>query len=386
MKTIATSTIAILFMVLALSGKAKADLATDLKAIADQAGDLQIQLEAVQLTGDTVCAPLVAASQAARSLVENIQAFNKSMSGPFAIDDALLETVKTLSATNTGLAEETLRLAIDLSLLAPSSNAITIKGGITAMLQLSEDIGTMADRIGEMADKILVMADNIGLMADRTLITQEIQSQNIAMTQATLLQTQTNILTLVSAVETDSYNLTLDSLVSQGELLAADLSATVFSPLTIKYQLAAAADDVVNFRDQILAMFATIEEDSTISTMIIDDSTMLAMNNMAIMASSFATVLDSCTLAIESMVGVLTNRNLSVSIDSMLEMSADIGVMANSILEMADHILAMADNIGLTADQILLTQQLQSDYMAIIQAAILSTQERALNIIVAEAL
>ena len=45
----------------------------------------------------------------------------------------------------------------------------------------------MADRILEMADRILVMSDNIGLMADRILITQQIQNDNVVLTQQNIL-------------------------------------------------------------------------------------------------------------------------------------------------------------------------------------------------------
>ncbi|PLX51183.1 MAG: hypothetical protein C0613_00845 [Desulfobulbaceae bacterium] len=388
MKNLLHTTIAPLFVVLVLllPHSARADVTTDIEGLVHQAAAVEGQFTATSLSPEVVCAPLTAAHQAARALVEDIEAVNSSLAAPITIDDTMLIALEGLFMANVELADEVGRLAAELQLLVPAADTITIKDGLTAMLQLSDDIGTMADRIGEMADRILVMADNIGLMADRILVTQEIQNQNVAMTQATLLQTQTNMLTLVSAVETASYDLDLNSLAVQGELLAADLTGTVFSPWTIKYQLAAAADDVRNFMVQGLAMADQIESDSATSTMVIDDSTMLAMNNMASMASSVAIVLDGYNLALQSMVAALSDQNLSASIGSMLEMSADIGVMANSIGEMADLILAMADNIGLTAEQILLTQQLQSDYLAISQASILATQEMAISLIVAEGL
>ena len=63
---------------------------------------------------------------------------------------------------------------------------------VNAMLSLSMDIGTMADRIGEMADRILETEDKIGEMADRILATQELQNQNVALTQQNLLLAQQN--------------------------------------------------------------------------------------------------------------------------------------------------------------------------------------------------
>jgi len=42
----------------------------------------------------------------------------------------------------------------------------------TLILELSDDIGAMANRIGEMADRILLMSDDIGEMADRIVHTE----------------------------------------------------------------------------------------------------------------------------------------------------------------------------------------------------------------------
>jgi len=68
---------------------------------------------------------------------------------------------------------------------------------INAMLQLSKDIGTMADKIGDMADKILVMSDDIGEMADKIVETQKIQNENVKLTQANILKAQANFNSLL---------------------------------------------------------------------------------------------------------------------------------------------------------------------------------------------
>jgi hypothetical protein len=371
---------------LALPQGSRADVTTDLQALVAEAGSLHSQLAATELSADAICAPLVSADQTARAMVESMESVLNGLSAPITIDDGLLTALEDLSIATVQIADEDVRLATALGLLAPSLDALSIKDGLTAMLQLSDDIGTMADRIGEMADKILVMADNIGIMADRILLTQEIQSQNLALTQASLLQSQTNMLSLVSVVETASYDLDIQSLIVQGELLAAELAATVFSPLTIKYQLAAAAADVQDFLAQVKAMEETVRLASTTQTMSVDASTLTGLVNLSIMATSLSTVLDGYNLAISSMESLISSRNLDASLASMLAMSADIGMLADSILEMADLILVMADNIGLVADQIIVSQDLQSGYLAITQASILATQEMAVGLIVARSL
>jgi hypothetical protein len=384
MKNTLRAAVALLF--LALPGLSRADVSTDVQALVAQADTLHGQLAATQVTAEALCAPLVTANQGARALVDALTAFNDGLAAPITLDEELLTGLADLALLNGRMGDEALRLGGDVQLLAPGLDALVLKDGLTAMLQLADDIGAMADRIGEMADKILVMADNIGLMADRIIETQEIQSQNLALTQNTLLQTQTTMLGLVSVVETATYDLDLNTLVARGELLAAELTAMVLNPLTIKYQLAEAAADVAEFKGQVLAMAARLKADSVTSTMVVADSTLLATTNMAIMATSLATVLDGYNLVIESLQAVISSRNLEPSLTSMLAMAADIGVMADAILEMADLILVMADNIGLVADQIIVTQQLQGSYLAISQASILATQEMAIGLIVARSL
>ena len=81
-------------------------------------------------------------------------------------------------------------LDLSESLLVAGSTANTEY--VKAMLQLSKDIGTMADRILTMADKILIMSDKIGDMAERIVETQRVQSANVALTQENLLKAQKN--------------------------------------------------------------------------------------------------------------------------------------------------------------------------------------------------
>lgn len=364
-------------------GTALAALAEDLQNLVVQAQGLDTQLKTISLASDSVCGPLVQADQAAHALVNSISQVNDNLAAPLQVDDETLTALETLSALNTSLANESLRLSVDLGGLSSTTQAITLKDGIVAMLQLSDDIGAMADRIGEMADKILVMSDNIGLMADRIILTQQIQNQNILVTQQSMLQTQTNILTLVSVVETDTYNLTLEQLVVDGQLLAARMAAVVLNPLTMKTQLSTVATDVHAYLDKVKAAQATMLQDSTASTAYLNTTPLLNLGNLSTMLTSLASALDGYVLAIDSLDAMTSSTTLSASLKSMLQISADIGIMANRILEMGDLTLAMADNIGMTADQILATQQLQSVNVAATQGSILAAQELAIAIIVA---
>jgi hypothetical protein len=279
-----------------------------------------------------------------------------------------------------------LRLSVDLNALSTTAQAITLKDGIVAMLQLSNDIGTMADRIGEMADNVLVMSDNIGLMADRILLTQELQNQNVALTMDSILQTQTNALMLVSVVEDATYDLSFATLITEGSLLASRMQTVVLAPRTMDDQLAAIATDVRNFLNDVSLTNDAISADAAANTMVISADAMMQLGNMSLMLTSLATAIDGYVVAVSGLEAYTSDPNLTDSLQSMLQLSADIGVMANRILEMADLILVMADNIGLQADQILLTQQAMNINIATTQAAILAAQEMSIGLIVARSL
>ena len=151
----------------------------------------------------------------------------------------------------------------------------------------------------------------------------------------------------------------------------------------MKSQLRAVAADVRTFLDQVNSGFDTIVLQSATSTMYINATSLTSLGNMSVMLTSLATAVDGYVVAIEGLQAVTFAPTLSDSLSSMLQLSADIGVMANRILEMGDIILSMSDNIGLQADQILVTQQLQSTNVAITQASILAAQEMAIGIIAA---
>ncbi len=112
-----------------------------------------------------------------------IIASTSSLDNATAMSASLLDTSKNL-------------LKLSESLLNAGDNANN--DYVNAMLQLSQDIGTMADRIGEMADRILIMADNIDAMADKILETQQIQSNNVSLTQENILAAQVNFNTILN--------------------------------------------------------------------------------------------------------------------------------------------------------------------------------------------
>lgn len=363
------------------TGTARADLSQDVQGLVTQAQELDAQLKNITLNPNLLCGSMVSANLSAHNLVNSIAQVNDTIAAPIQIDSVTLAAIDTLSSTIPSLASENLRLSLDLKQLVTITKAITLKDGIVAMLQLSDDIGSMADRIGEMSDKILVMSDNIGLMADRIIVTQQLQSQNFLLVQQGLLQSQTNALSLVSVVETSTNDLSLTKLKADGDLLVAQLSAIILNPLTMKTQLKTAASNVRTYLDEVKSAQATILNQSVHSTSYISTASLINQQNITIMLSSMATVINGYTVAINSLKTVTSRQSLSDSLKSMLQMSADIGLMANRILEMGDVILAMSDNIGMVANQSLVAQQIQSTNIATTQASVLATQIFAVTLI-----
>lgn len=380
-----TSHFAALFAALVVtflsSSAALADLTTDLQDLNTQADALHVQLQDTELTADAVCEPLNQANDMARDMIKSIEAVDASLAAPLQADAAVYDALDDLVTTSLDIANEGQRLSVDLDGLAGAAEMVTIKDGIAAMLQLSSDISTMADRIGAMSDKILVMSDNIGLMADRILQTQRLQNQNVALTTDSILQTQSNMLTLVSLIEDSTYELSFDGLIYDGNQLAAEMGAVMFSPWMLHHQLEAVAADVRAFREDVESVHDTVINDSSANTIHVSYDALIQLGNLSLMLKSLGDAVDGYVIAIEGMEPMTSSPTLTDSMGSMLQLSGDIGLMSNRILEMADQILVMSDNIGMEADQILATQTMMNMNVATTQASVLDAQEMVIRIV-----
>lgn len=374
------------FVMIIFSSAAQASLTTDLQGLLIQGNSLDLQMSSTQLTADNMCNELLSLNRATNALIDNIAIVNQGLTAPVSLDADSLNALSDLSTMSVALASQAQFLSLDIGAISTTANMVDIADGLNAMLQLSSDIGTMADRILEMADNILIMADNIGLMADRIIETQVIQNQNIALTQASILTTQENILTLVSVVSSDNYSLELTSLFNSGNWVSLDMAATVLNVFNIVHEFSTAASDISSLKDQFNALNEVINLDAASNTFYINQQSIQTLADMGLMLNSMAIVMEAYALASEGLAPVMSDRSLTSAMESMLQMSADIGVMANRILEMADLILAMADNIGVAADNILAVQQLQNINIAATQTTILSAQTISIGIIASQGL
>jgi hypothetical protein len=139
--------------------------------------------------------------------------------------------------------------------------------------------------------------------------------------------------------------------------------------------------DVNNYLVKVKQFQESLDTDASQNTMYINSDTLSSLVNLTVIMTSLGTAMDGYGVMIGSLQVFTSDRTLTASMESMLNMSSDIGQMSNSILEMADVILLMSDNIGLEADQILLTQELQSINIAAAQSSILASQLLAIGII-----
>lgn len=372
------------FAVLALSASLlQADLKTDMININNSMLELNSSISTVDLNSNTICASLLSQNAQAKDILNALVLVNENFSAPITLDEETLLLAENLFVTVASLSTQTSLLSNDITMIQANTDAIIFADAITAMLQLSSDIGEMADRIGEMADNILIMSDNIGLMADRILEMQVIQSENMTLTQNTVLQTQTNALALVSVMETASYDVSLNTLITEGNLLVAKMTFVTLNPWNMSRELEDVQTDVSNYVSQVEQFKALLNADMDQSTMYINSDTLNSLVDLSIIMTSIGIVMDSYGVSIEASQLFTRETTLLDAMNSMLILSSDIGKMSNSILEMADQILLMADNIGLAADQILLTQELQSINIATAQVSILAAQQLAIGIIAA---
>ena len=356
-------------------------LSTDLQNLLLEAKAVNTQINGTTLTSENLCSELLSINKASNTLIDNIESVTAGLNTPLSIDVDSLQAIDDLSVEFKSMASNSTALSLNLSAINSVTEMLAISNGLSAMLRLADDIGTMADRILEMSDKILLMADNIGLMADRIITTQQIQSDNLVLTQSSILATQTNAIALVSVVDSSVYNNDFESQTATGNLLSIDIAATLLTQLNMAWQWANIASDIDSLKVQIETTHAAIKNVSLNNTIYADAESFAALADMSIMVSSIAIATQGLAIATEALSYTTSDSRLEPSMESILKLSADIGVMAGRILEMGDLILAMADNIGLTADQIVAAQVIQNTNYAATLASVEATQSTAITII-----
>jgi hypothetical protein len=255
------------------------------------------------------------------------------------------------------------------------------RAALSAMLRLSDDIGTMADRILEMADRILVMADNIGLMADRILITQQLQNSNVVLTQAAILTTQQNMVALSDSLSTIAYNLTLGQIKYDNQMLSSQMSSTTLTSTNMASALAGIELSTTALLTRTVALYTLVMSDSQGASHYINGDTLTLLGDLSLLNRALAVSLDNYAKAINTLAPKTKSTVLRDATASMLRLTRDIGIMADRIVQMGDKIVVMADNIGAMSGRIVDTQNIQQANIVLTQNSLLSAQSITITVI-----
>jgi len=370
-----------LLVVLFLSSMTlRADIHTDLQGLVVEGNNLKDELVNFTFYQDAACMRMGTFNRSIEDFTLGVANVTSSMTA-FSVTDADIDAVASLSYLVQNMSVESVRLSMELTDITATTELFEYKAGLDAILQLSQDIGAMADRILEMADRILMMADNIGAMADRIITTQVIQSQNLAATQSSILITQQNMVLLSDSLSTIAYNLTLAQIVDDANVLSIAMSAVDLNSVNMEVELTNIQTQTSALLNRTTALLDTVVTNSAKISHYINADTLSMLGDLSRIYTSLGSALEAYSGTIERIAPLTDTVILSDATDTMLQLTKDIGVMSDRIMEMTDKIFIMADNIGLMADRIVETQTIQMNNVALTQSSLLSSQSIMISVI-----
>jgi hypothetical protein len=361
-------------------------LATQLQTLVTQGQTVDTTLAGINLTTSNSCTQLASANKSVADYRAGIETVSTGITAPLTLDTASLTSLDSLSNLAVSIGGRAKTLSLQVNSISSAADLFEYQASLAAMLRLSSDIGAMSDRILEMANKILLMADNIGLMADRILVTQQLQSANLALTQASILTTQQNMVALSSVVSTLGYNSSLSGLVGNGNLLSSNMNGVTLTPTNMGTELARIQTSVTTYLNSVTALYALMSMNSAGASFYINGDTLTLLGDLSGIHASLALALDNYAKAINQLTPLTAIPVLSSATDSMLTLTRDIGTMSDRILEMTDRIVVMADNIGTMSGRIVDTQTLQQSNFTLTQNSLLSASTVTVNVIKAAGL
>ncbi len=357
-----------------------ADIHTDLQTLLNQTHTLNSELENFTFSQEGSCAQM-------RTLNQSIEDHTLTMKNitdtifSFSVTDADLNVLDELSSLSQNMSVESVRLSMELNTMTDTAELFEYSAGLNAILQLSQDIGAMADRILEMADRILIMADNIGLMADRIITTQVIQNQNIALTQSSILLTQQNMVLLSDSLSTITYNLTLGQIIDDTEALSNEMNQTSLTSSNMQSELASIQSQTVLLLDNMTTLLDLMVTNSAKMSHYINADTLTMLGDLSVIHRALSASLESYANTIEQLAPLTDTVILSDATATMLQLTKDIGVMSDRIMQMTNNIYIMADNIGLMSDKIVTTQNIQMTNVALTESSLLTSQSIMITVI-----
>lgn len=365
---------------LALSIPLRADIHTDLQNLSTQGNTLNTELSGFTFNQESSCMKLGTLNRSIEAYTVLIKSTTETMSS-FSVTEADLTALDGLSALVRNMGIESIRLSTELNNIEDVAELFEYRAGLSAMLQLSKDIGEMADRILEMSDRILIMADNIGIMANRILITQQIQNTNIALTQASILTTQQNMVLLSDSLSSIIYNLTLGQIVNDADALSGTINAMNLNSNNMDSELASLETQTTSLLSKTTNLLLLVVENSKNMSHYINADTLTMLGDLSAVYKALAVSLETYANTIEQIAPLTQTPILSDATASMLQLTKDIGVMSDRTVEMTNDISIMADNIGLMSNNITATQDIQTNNVLLTESSLLTSQSIMINVI-----
>ncbi len=361
-------------------------LATDLSVLVTQGQAVDEQLSGIALIPQNSCTELGLASTSMADWLAAMESVYTGLTSTFSVDVESLDALDQLSSLNLNIASNVQTLSQNLNSIANTAELVEYETSLAAILMLSSDIGSMADRIGEMADRILVMAGNIGLMADRILITQQLQSSNVVTTQNSILATQLNAVALSDSISTITYEPALASLLTQANALDSSMGLVSLNQLNMATELARIQAEASLYLAELNTLYTAVMLDSASASQYTNGDTLTLTGDLSVVHRALALALQDYADNINALAPTTSSSILGSATDSMLHLTLDIGIMSDRIVEMVDRIVVMADNIGDMSTRIVQTQNLQQTNLEFTQSSLSSASSTTINVIAANGL
>jgi hypothetical protein len=360
---------------------ARASLTSDLQSLLAQGTALNTELSTITVGDGNTCTKLGTLNTSIEDYLAGIEMVYSQLAAPLTLTADDLTSLDDFSNLTQNMSAEAVRLSWELRSIESAAELFEYRSALSAMLRLADDIGTMANRILEMADRILAMADNIGAMANRILLTQQLQNANVALTQASILTTQQNMVVLSDSLSSIAYNLTLGMVVTDATNLADEMGMVSLTSDHMAAELSRIETLTTALLTGTVDLYTWMSRESQSASHVINGDTLTMLGDLSTIHRTLAAALETYAVTINKIAFLTQTPILADASASMLRLIADIGQMSNRIMEMTDKIIVMADNIGLMSDRIVETQQLQQTNIELTESSLLTAQNVTITVI-----
>ena len=131
-------------------------LSLQLTDLVNQADNLDLQLASTSITTENSCSELAMANTSIGDLTQSIENVIAGLTAPLSLTTEDLTSLDDLSNLSKSMASSIKNMSMDINSIADLAKLFEYQASLSAMLKLSDDIGTMADRILEMAKELQV--------------------------------------------------------------------------------------------------------------------------------------------------------------------------------------------------------------------------------------